>query len=95
MATLEKRVQVLFDPEQYALVEAVARAEGMSVGAFIRKAVDLKLAAQQARDSWQTLWDRVDADPNRYEPVDWEDMKADWEREMGMVERTRGTEAAA
>ncbi|MBL5972642.1 MAG: hypothetical protein D3X82_02400 [Candidatus Leucobacter sulfamidivorax] len=95
MATLEKRVQVLFDPEQYALVEAAAKADGVSVGAFVREAVEMVLSEKGARASWQALWDRVDADPNRYEPVDWEDMKADWEREMVTVERTRGAEAAA
>lgn len=42
-ATLETRVQVLFDPEQYERLGAEARAERMSVGAFIRKAVDARL----------------------------------------------------
>ncbi|MDT0158180.1 hypothetical protein Q9R19_11140 [Microbacterium sp. ARD32] len=40
MATLEKRVQVLFSAEQYARLEAEARAEQMSVGAYVREAVD-------------------------------------------------------
>ena len=37
---LTKRVEVLFEPEQYRVMEQVARSEGKSVGALVRKAVE-------------------------------------------------------
>lgn len=91
MATLDKRVQVLFDPERYAILEAEARASGVSVGAFIREAVDLRISeeAERVRSSWQALWDRFDALPERYPATDWEEMKIEWELEMDPLERAR------
>jgi hypothetical protein len=40
MATLSRRVQLLLSPEQYKRLEALADAEGLSVGALIRRAID-------------------------------------------------------
>jgi hypothetical protein len=40
MATLSRRVQLLLSPEQYKRLEAIADAEGLSVGALIRRAID-------------------------------------------------------
>lgn len=37
---LTKRVEILFEPEQYRVMEQVARSEGKSVGALVRKAVE-------------------------------------------------------
>ena len=37
---LTKRVEVLFDPEQYRALEQLARSRGQTVGALIRKAVE-------------------------------------------------------
>lgn len=37
---LTKRVELLFDPDQYACLEEVARARGESVAALIRRAVE-------------------------------------------------------
>lgn len=56
MTALDKRVQVLFDPERYALLATEARAAGMSVGAFIRESVDQRLGARQNR-AVETLHD--------------------------------------
>ena len=39
---LSKRVEVLFDPKQYAALEHVAQRDGKSVGALIREAVERK-----------------------------------------------------
>lgn len=84
MATLEKRVQVLFDPERYAALEAEARARKVSVGALVRTAIDEHLEAQnsQAIAAWQKLWNRIDSDPNVYPALDWEEAQAAYEREM-------------
>lgn len=40
---LTKRVKVLFDPKQYALLEQIARSRGETVGALVRKAVEKEL----------------------------------------------------
>lgn len=37
---LTKRVEILFDPEQYRLLEQLASARGDSVGALVRRAVE-------------------------------------------------------
>ena len=37
---LTKRVEVLFDPEQYRLLEQFASSQGDSVGALVRQAVE-------------------------------------------------------
>ena len=36
---LTKRVEILFDPEQYRAIEKLARSRGETVGALVRKAV--------------------------------------------------------
>jgi hypothetical protein len=40
MPSLTKRVQVLLSPEQFARLRTIARTEGESLGAIIRRAVD-------------------------------------------------------
>jgi Ribbon-helix-helix protein, copG family len=40
MATLSRRVQVLLSSEQYRRLEGLANAEGISVGALVRRAID-------------------------------------------------------
>ena len=37
---LTKRVEVLFDPQQYHVLEELARCRGETVGALVRKAVE-------------------------------------------------------
>ena len=37
---LTKRVEVLFDPEHYRMIEQLASSQGKSVGALVRKAVE-------------------------------------------------------
>lgn len=77
MATLEKRVQVLFSLEQYAQVEAAAKAERMSVGAFIRDALDERMNRKRAdaRAAMERLFARADKDP-------WETpTQEEWDRE--------------
>ncbi len=57
MATLDRRVQVLFDPEQYARLEHEAQRERRSVGAFIRDCVDARLRStrRQREEAWARL----------------------------------------
>ena len=47
MATLSKRVQVLFSPDQFACLHAIADARGESMGALIRKAVESTYLRQE------------------------------------------------
>lgn len=65
MATLEKRVQVLFSAEQYARLEAEAKAERMSVGAYIRESVDHRMNRKRADAlaAMERLFARADRDP--------------------------------
>lgn len=75
MATLEKRVQVLFSTEQYERLEAEAMLERMSVGAYIRQAVDgwMDRKRADADDALQRLFERVDSLPSSG------DVSEDWE----------------
>ncbi|HIE12090.1 MAG TPA: hypothetical protein EYP63_01480 [Desulfotomaculum sp.] len=47
---LTKKVMVLFDPESYKLVEEQARQMKISIGQFIRDAVDRALAEESKPD---------------------------------------------
>jgi hypothetical protein len=40
MAALSQRVQLMLSPEQYKRLEALSDAEGLSIGALIRRAID-------------------------------------------------------
>lgn len=83
MATLEKRVQVLFSAEQYARMEAEARAERLSVGAYIRLAADERLArADRERDgTWDQIFERADTLPDS-ESIDWDEEKTAFDRDI-------------
>ena len=72
---LKKRVEVLFDPKQYAALQEIARCQSTSVGALIRHAVERtylqptreeKLAAVQRIvsqnidwGSWETVKEEI------------------------------------
>lgn len=81
MATLERRVQVLFDPAQYEELEAEAAATHQSVGALIREAVEDRLARRRrdARAALDALWASADAVPT---PGD-----IDWVAELNSTDR--------
>lgn len=83
MATLEKRVQVLFSVEQYARLEAEAAAEGMSVGAYIRDSVDRRIERHRSDRSglWDRIFARADALPAAG-PVDWDAEKDAFDQEI-------------
>lgn len=80
MATLEKRVQVLFSTEQYARVEAEAMADRMSVGAYIRHALDgwMDRKRSDAMAALERLFERADQNPTpAFTPEEWEQHKED------------------
>ena len=55
---LTKRVEVLFDPDHYRVIEQLARSQGQTVGALVRKAVEqvyLKPTLEQRRAAVQGL----------------------------------------
>lgn len=83
MATLERRVQVLFDPAQYAALEAEAAAQRQSVAAIIREAVDARLRARRTtqQEALARLFARADANPTPG-PIDWEVEKEAFERDI-------------
>jgi len=81
MPTLERRVQVLFDPAQYAALEREAASERQSVGALIREAVDERLNRRRSdkQAALARMLARADAQPDP-EPIDWQHEKASFER---------------
>jgi hypothetical protein len=82
MATLERRVQILFDPAQYAALEELARSERMSVGAIVRETVDRRLADR--RGARRAAFERMIASAREQEQApmgDWEDVKEGFERD--------------
>ena len=83
MANLEKRVQVLFSAAQHARVEAAAAGAGLSVGAYVRSAVEheMQRADQSRADAWDRIFQRADALP-KAGAIDWDDEKAAFERDI-------------
>ena len=82
MAALDRRVQVLFDPAQYAASQAEAAAQRQSVAAVIREAVGERLWARKTTQSegLARLVASADTDPN-LGPVNWEAEKDAFERD--------------
>ena len=82
MATLERRVQVLFDEELYERLLAEATAQRLSVGAYIREAVEGRLDRRRsdATAALRRLWARVELQPP-VGPIDLEEEKDLMERE--------------
>lgn len=80
MPVLDRRVQVLFDPEQYAELQAEAAATHQSVGALIREAVDDRLDRRRrdALAALERLWASADEHPSG---------DIDWEQEKHLMER--------
>ena len=82
MATLERRVQVLFDPAVYAALEAEAEMERQSVAAIIRDAVDKRLRTRKTsrQEALDRLFASGDKNPSKG-PIDWEAETDSFERE--------------
>jgi hypothetical protein len=80
MATLEKRVQVLLSAEQYARVEAAAKRAHVSVGAYVREAIDERLDRKRsdAKAALERLWAWADEHPMpAITEQEWSDHKDD------------------
>lgn len=86
MPTLERRVQVLFDPVQYAELEAEAAVQHKSVGALVREAVDERLARRKrdAQAALGRLFSSGDEAPGRG-PIDWATEKDAFEQRSARV----------
>jgi hypothetical protein len=82
MPTLARRVQVLFDPDEYARLEAEARQRHRSVGSIVRESVRRTLAQQTPRRqaALARLLDRADAVPSA-QVGDWQAVKDGFERD--------------
>ena len=52
----DKRVEVLFEPQQYKRLEEVAQREGKAVGALIREAVE-KYVVAPSEEERERAWD--------------------------------------
>lgn len=83
MSTLDRRVQVLFDPAQYAALEHEASKHNQSVAAVIREAVAERLRKPRASatEALAKLYASADAHPTPG-PIDWEAEKDAFEREF-------------
>ena len=77
---LTKRVEVLFDPQHYRVMEQLARSQGKTVGALVRKAVEQvylgptmeqrraavqDLLSLQSDITWEEAKEIIDRDPGR------------------------------
>lgn len=82
MATLERRVQVLFDPVQYAALEREAAATNKSVGAIVREAVSDRLRAGTTEKQAALARLLARADSLDSAPIDWEEEKKAFEWDL-------------
>jgi hypothetical protein len=76
MSTLERRVQLLLDEQQYATVAAEAKQSGRSVNAVIRSAIDMAFAGGADRSA--AILDFLDRTSEPAAPTGqtWEEQKA-------------------
>ena len=76
---LTKRVEVLFDPEDYRAIEELARSQGQTVGSMVRQAVKhqyLSPSMEQRRTAIQRFLSLPETDLGT-----WDEAKAAIERE--------------
>ena len=76
---LTKRVEVLFDPDDYRTIEELARSLGQTVGSMVRQAVQrqyLRPSTEQRQAAIQRFLSQPEADLGT-----WEEAKAAIEKE--------------
>ena len=76
MSTLDRRVQLLLDPQQYEDVEREAVRSGQSVAAVIREAIAARLASGTTARAAAARRLLVSADPDEDGGEDWSDVKS-------------------
>ncbi len=85
---LSRRVEVLFSPEQYKMLEEIARSRKESVGGLLRNAAE-RVYLQSRREEKREAIERLltqDCDLG-----DWEDVKRDLEAYLGgQIEKSMG-----
>jgi hypothetical protein len=81
MPTLQRRVQILFDPVQYAALEEEAAANKQSVASIIREAVADRLDRRKRskREAFERLLSRSAAAAVP-PPANWQEEKDEFER---------------
>ena len=85
---LTKRVELLFEPEQYALLERIAKQEKESVAVLIRRAVERVYVEETRRKRWEAF-KRLTSE--EFDFGSWEEIKADLNRQyLEDIERSLG-----
>lgn len=80
MANLTKRMQILFSPEQYALLRQKAKKAGKSIGMLVREAVEQVYLAKIKLEKKKAAEDLIKMNL----PVaDWEEMEKEIEEAYG------------
>ena len=77
--SLTKRVEVLFDPKQFELVERIARSRGETVGALVRRAVEQQYLGPTLEQRKAAVEALLSEELNF---GSWEEIKAEIEREV-------------
>jgi len=71
----DKRVEVLFEPSEYKILEDVARRDGKPVGAVVREAV-AKYVTGPSEAEREAAWERLLTRDTGIDPGSPEDIKA-------------------
>ncbi len=79
---MERRVQLLLDPAQYAQVEVIAEREGKSVSAVIREAIGQRLTRNGDLRAVAAARLLSSTDEGEAAPIDWQVEKEAMERQL-------------
>jgi len=82
MSVLDRRVQILVNPEQYSELEREARRTGRSVASLIRQSIDDHLAGLRTSRSAAAERLLLSADPAGDQQEDWDDTKSAMEQDL-------------
>ncbi len=83
MATLERRVQVLLDPQQFSALEQEALRHHRSVAAIIRESIDHHLEVDLAKRRAALEYLLASADgPDAEAMKDWDEIKREIEEDL-------------